>query len=121
MEDINKTFQFNQLLRNLSLNSQFLEKAVIPGREGETKEFKDGLYKFTEGHWKKIKEDKNEGDLIKFKTQLEKTNDKLAKYNKQKEDDIAFTTDDKKDYNYQKQFKIYLETAIKKLENKKNV
>jgi len=41
------------------INLKIFSKAEIP-KEGEIREYKDGDYRFTEGHWKKIKKEEEE-------------------------------------------------------------
>lgn len=122
--DIKEVFDRNTQIRAFRLVNSFFYKGALPGKEGEIREFKDGHYKFISGHWKKqdgIEGQKKEGDseeLTKFKSQLIRCEEKLEHYKKKKQEDEAFTTDETKDFAYQKQFKEHLKIAIAKLEKK---
>lgn len=110
------------LIDNLSKE---LEKGIYygsyyfqPGQEGEIRKYWDGEYIFEQGHWHKIRIDQNKIDLENFKIKLDETNNKLEYYLDKKNKDIAFNEDEKKDYKFLKNYKIYLDNIIKKLKNK---
>lgn len=60
------------------------------GKEGETRYYKDGLYKYEQGHWKKLKQE----DIDKYYKEKE---EKLDLFNKQREQDKISLTPDNKD------------------------
>ena len=63
-------------INNNIINS--FEKAVLPPKEGEVRKYKDGDYKFSGGHWKKVKQSE-EKKVEKKKTSIEN----IKKYGKE--------------------------------------
>lgn len=81
-----------------------LEKA-LPPVEGEIRKYKDGKYKFIDGHWKKLKQE----DIKKIQNEI-KTNWELR--TKEQEQDKIILIPDSKDYERAKSAKLQSEKAI---------
>ena len=67
IESLNLDLRQKQIF-NQNIENSF-EKAVLPPKEGEVRKYKDGDYKFSSGHWKKVKQ--SEEKKVENKSEVE--------------------------------------------------
>lgn len=109
----------NEFEKNKIQNIYASFEKGLPPREGEEREWKDGWYKYEQGHWHKRVETKDESKELKdYKEKLVKCQALIAHYKDKKHRDEAFTVDEKRDFEAQKNFRLNLEGMIKRLEKK---